>query len=72
VLPGQSAEQNGGVVALELSEGALDGLVEVLDFTLLNARFLLETGALCCQALPDDVFGREIFDGLTVTRQDRQ
>ena len=43
VLPGESAEKNGGVVALELGEGPLYGLVEVLNFALLDAGFLGDT-----------------------------
>ena len=43
VLPGETAEQNCGVIALELGEGPLNRLVEVLDFALLNAGFLLQT-----------------------------
>jgi hypothetical protein len=59
VLPGQTAEKNGGVIALQLGEGELDRAVEVVNFLLGDAGFLFEPLALGLKALPEQILGRQ-------------
>jgi len=59
VLPGQAAEENGGVVALQLSKGVLDGLVKMMDLPPLKAGLAFEAGALLVEAHADHVFRGE-------------
>jgi hypothetical protein len=59
VLPGQTAEKNGGVIALQLGEGELDRAVEVVNFLLDDAGFLFEPLALGLKALPEQILGRQ-------------
>ena len=56
VLPGQSAEKQGGLAALFLGEGLLHGRLEVVDLALGHPGFPLQARALFREPLLDDVF----------------
>src|SRR5260370_42211554 len=51
VLPCEAAKKDGRVIALPFREGPLDGFVEMVNFALLDSRFLLQAPALFLQAL---------------------
>ena len=56
MLPGEAAEEDGGMVALQFREGQLDRLVEVADFAALDSRLFLQALALFLQALANQRF----------------
>ena len=58
VLPGEAAEENGGVVALGLGKGALDGLVELLHRPLLQPRLFFEAPSFVFELLADQLLFR--------------
>ena len=63
MLPGQSAEQQGGVGALLPGERLLDGPLEVMGLALLQPGFPLEAGAFFGKTLLNDVLhGRTNLD----------
>ena len=66
VLPRQAAEQNGGVVPLQLSERQLCRPVEVSDFLARDAGLLLQPLAFGFQALPNQVFRRQDVEQIAV------
>jgi hypothetical protein len=59
MFPGQPTEQHSGVVTLQLGEWELDGTVEVVNFLLGDAGFLLKPLALGLKTLAEQILRRQ-------------
>ena len=75
VLPGQSAEEEGGLGALVLGEVPLFGTLEVMDLAFDHTGFPLQARALFREPLLDGVFdgGADLYEvGRRLGASDRQ